>query len=68
MRDKYATVKIPIELASKLDELSEDLGYRSRAEIVKDAVRRFIENQSKVSKNASPAEKRLEQAPQLATA
>ncbi len=43
MRDKYATVKIPIELALKLDEISENLGYRSRAEAVKDAIRRFIE-------------------------
>ncbi len=43
MRKEYSTVKIPIELAFKLDELEKDLGYHSRAEIVDDAIRRFIE-------------------------
>ncbi len=42
-RKGYATVKIPIELAASLDELAESLGYRSRAEMVNDAIRRFIE-------------------------
>jgi metal-responsive CopG/Arc/MetJ family transcriptional regulator len=36
-------VKIPSELASKLDALVSDMGYRSRAEIVNDAIRRFID-------------------------
>ena len=40
---KFVTVKIPSELASKLDRLALDLSYRSRAEIVNDAVRRFID-------------------------
>lgn len=43
MRGRYATVKIPFELASKLDVLVSDLGYRSRAEVVNDAIRRFID-------------------------
>jgi Arc/MetJ-type ribon-helix-helix transcriptional regulator len=43
MRKEYATVKIPVELSEKLDVLAKDLGYRSRAEIVDDAIRRFLE-------------------------
>lgn len=41
-REKYATVKIPAELASKLDTCCRNWGYRSRAEMVDDAIRRFI--------------------------
>ncbi len=39
------TVKIPYELAIRLDEIMRDGdgGYGSRAEIIKDAVRRFSE-------------------------
>ena len=43
MRGRYATVKIPYELAVKLDVLVLDLSYRSRAEVVNDAIRRFID-------------------------
>lgn len=43
MRKEYTTVKIPTELARKLDAVAKDLGYTSRAEIVSDAIRRFIE-------------------------
>lgn len=43
MRKEYTTVKIPTELARKLDTVARDLGYTSRAEIVNDAIRRFIE-------------------------
>lgn len=42
MRDRYVTVKIPAALAARLDKISEDGGYRSRAEIVNDAIRRFL--------------------------
>ena len=49
MRARYATVKIPEELASKLDEYATDLGYRSRAEIVNDAIRRFIDERKKLN-------------------
>lgn len=49
MRKDYTTVKIPTELAEKLDFVSKDLGYASRAEIVNDAIRRFIESRIKNS-------------------
>jgi len=41
-RGKYATVKIPEELAKTLDAFSQTWGYRSRAEIVDDAIRMYI--------------------------
>ena len=59
MRDKYATVKIPIELAEKLDEISENLGYRSRAEAVKDAIRRFIEAKTSAAETKPVPHKEL---------
>ncbi len=43
MRNKYATVKIPIELVKTLDEICEQRGYRRGAEIVNDAIRRFLD-------------------------
>jgi metal-responsive CopG/Arc/MetJ family transcriptional regulator len=43
LRKEYTTVKIPTELANRLDAVAKDLGYSSRAEIVSDAVRRYIE-------------------------
>jgi len=48
MRAKYATVKIPQELATKLDEFVSDMGYRRRAEIVNDAIRRFIDERKRL--------------------
>ena len=48
MRAKYATVKIPQELATKLDEFASEMGYRSRAEIVNDAIRRFIDERKRL--------------------
>jgi len=48
MRAKYATVKIPQELASRLDEFVSDMGYRSIAEIVNDAIRRFIDERKRL--------------------
>jgi len=53
MRAKYATVKIPQELASKLDEFVVDMGYRSRAEIVNDAIRRFIDERKRLDISTS---------------
>jgi metal-responsive CopG/Arc/MetJ family transcriptional regulator len=41
-RSKYATVKIPEELAEALDACSRAWGYRSRAEVVDDAIRLYI--------------------------
>ena len=54
LRAKYATVKIPLDLATKLDKFVADMGYRSRAEIVNDAIRRFIDDQKRL--NSSVAE------------
>ncbi len=48
MRAEYRTVKIPSELAEKLDAYASELGYRSRAEIVNDAIRRFIDERSRL--------------------
>ncbi len=48
MRSNYATVKIPQELAKTLDEFAADMGYRSRAEIVNDAIRRFIDERKRL--------------------
>lgn len=61
MRAKYATVKIPSELADKLDEFVSDLGYRSRAEIVNDAIRRFIDDRRRLSILEEPKIVRSEQ-------
>ncbi len=44
MRRKYASVKIPSELCDELDKLEGALGYSSRAGVVNDAIRRFIES------------------------
>ena len=44
MRKKYCTVKIPVELSDELDKLEGALGYTRRADIVNDAIRRFIES------------------------
>jgi metal-responsive CopG/Arc/MetJ family transcriptional regulator len=44
----YVTVKIPKELAREIDEFieeSKNLGYISRAELVKDAVRRLLDHE-----------------------
>jgi metal-responsive CopG/Arc/MetJ family transcriptional regulator len=45
----YVTVKLPKELIQQIDTLldKQNLGYTSRAEIVKDAVRSFLTNISK---------------------
>ena len=48
MRANYATVKIPQELAATLDEFVANMGYRSRAEIVNDAIRRFIDERKRL--------------------
>lgn len=48
MRRKYTTVKIPVELSDELDKLEEAQGYSSRAEVVDDAIRRFIESRHSI--------------------
>jgi Arc/MetJ-type ribon-helix-helix transcriptional regulator len=44
-KDDYVTVRIPKHLANEIDEIIESgtLGYRSRAEMVNDAIRLRIE-------------------------
>jgi len=41
--DNYVTVRIPAELAKEVDTLIGRKGYTSRAEIVKEAIRNFLE-------------------------
>ncbi len=65
-RKRYATVKIPFELATALDELVERFGYRSRAEIVNDAIRRFIETRKPLEEAAPSLAKH--EAPSVLTA
>jgi metal-responsive CopG/Arc/MetJ family transcriptional regulator len=45
IKDDYVTVKVPRELADEIDRIIESgtLGYRSRAEMVNEAIRRRIE-------------------------
>jgi len=40
---EYVTVKIPEELAKEIDAIIGTHGYSSRADVVKDALRRFFE-------------------------
>jgi len=49
--DEYTTIKIPKEFATMIDELVEDkrLGFTSRAEVVKQAVREYHEKMIKFS-------------------
>ena len=58
-RQKYATVKIPVELADRLDSSCKHWGYRSRAEMVDDAVRLFVARMKQVesekAEDSSPA-------------
>ncbi len=37
-------MKVPTELTKKLDSAVKDLGYTSRADVVSDAIRHFIES------------------------
>ena len=42
MPDKYASVRIPKNLAEEVDRLIGKYGFTSRAEVVKEAVRRIL--------------------------
>ena len=57
MRKNYATVKIPAELAQKLDSMITDQGYHSRAEVVNDAIRRFIEARKRIEEEEEQQQK-----------
>ncbi len=65
LRKNYATVKIPVELASKLDAILANLGYSSRAEIVNDAIRRFLDDRRKLEVNAEEKPEIVVGEPQL---
>jgi len=43
---KYIYVPLPRELVEEVDQLIGTMGYRSRAEIVKDAIRRLVDTKS----------------------
>jgi len=45
----YATVRLPKELVDQIDSFlkKQTLGYTSRAEIVKDALRSFLEKETR---------------------
>lgn len=49
---EYTTVRLPKELMQRVDAFLENqnLGYTSRAEIVKDAVRDFLQKHAKEEK------------------
>lgn len=51
--DNYVTLKIPIQIADKIDYIIErgNLGYRSRAEFVNEAVRILL---SSLNSNNQP--------------
>jgi len=39
---EYSTVKVPKDLISEIDKMMDRLGYRSRSEFVKDAIRSLL--------------------------
>lgn len=44
-KDDHVTLKIPQELITEIDKLVGTRGYRSRAEIAKQAIREYIDKQ-----------------------
>jgi Arc/MetJ-type ribon-helix-helix transcriptional regulator len=48
MTDEYTTVRLPKKLVDQVDSFlqTQSLGYTSRADVVKDAVRDFLEKMS----------------------
>lgn len=54
----YVTLKIPSSLAKQIDRLmkSEELGYRSRAEFVSEAIRHWLLELGKLEKTEEPKE------------
>lgn len=41
-KDDYTTIRIPTELANELDKLIGKRGFRTKAEIVKEAIRTLL--------------------------
>jgi len=56
----YTAVNLPEEIVERIDEFIEnegqDWGYRSRPDVIKDAVRRFLETRPEVYDTASSRE------------
>jgi len=52
----YATVRLPKELVDQIDAFlqRQSLGYTSRAELVKDAVRSFLEKMREAEDESKP--------------
>jgi len=42
MSGEYVTIRLPRDLVDEIDQLVGKLGYRSRSEVVKEAVRRLL--------------------------
>ncbi|MEM2512695.1 MAG: ribbon-helix-helix domain-containing protein [Candidatus Bathyarchaeia archaeon] len=40
--NRYITIKLPIEIVSEIDSFKGHLGFRSRCEFVKEAVRQML--------------------------
>jgi len=40
--EEYSTVKVPKDLIDEIDKMMDKLGYRSRSEFVKDAIRSLL--------------------------
>ncbi|MEM1989386.1 MAG: ribbon-helix-helix domain-containing protein [Candidatus Bathyarchaeia archaeon] len=54
MRNKeriYVSISIPKSLAEEIDRLIGEYGYTSRAEIVKDAIRRYLNEATQHAEN-----------------
>jgi len=48
--DDYSTIRIPKELSAEMDNLIGKLGFRSKAEIVKEAIRRLLNHYQEVER------------------
>jgi len=47
-KSDHVTIKLPIELVEEIDALQGKFGFRSRGEIVKEAVRRLLDHYRKI--------------------
>ncbi|MDA4134389.1 MAG: ribbon-helix-helix protein, CopG family [Thaumarchaeota archaeon] len=54
-RGRYTTVKIPEELAKTLDGIGDSWGFRSRAEMVDEAIRMYILRMKELNQQRLPA-------------
>ena len=57
-KTEYVNVKIPTQLAAEIDSLVQEkhMGYRSRAEFVSEAIRRWLLDLSKYEPKQIPEE------------